>query len=103
MRVVREHRRIQLRFAAELLDALRDLVRMLLLFLGVLEKLRLHRLRVNPRRHEVVKFVPQHAHELRRERLVQDGDGLLAIETIVLRHGAVGDVLPCAIAKLLDL
>ncbi len=99
----REHRRIHLRLAAELLDAFGDLIRVLLFVLRVLEEFVTYGLRVNPRRHEVVKLVAQDADELRRQRLVEDGHRLVAIELVVLGHRAVGDVLASALANFLKL
>ncbi len=71
VRVAGEHRGIHLRLAAQLLDALGDLIGVFLLFVRMFEELFLHGLRVNPRGHEVVKLVAQNADELGRERLVE--------------------------------
>ena len=57
--------------AAELRDALGDLVGVLLLVVGVLEELGRHALGVDALRHEVVALVAQHADDLGGERLVQ--------------------------------
>ena len=70
--------RVQVRLAAELRDPLGDPVRVLLLGARVLEKLVSDGARVNPGGHVVVALVAQDAHDLGRERLVQDAQHRLA-------------------------
>ena len=57
--------------SAELHDTLRDLVRVSLLFVRMVEELLGHALRMDAARHEVVAPVAQYAHELGGERIVQ--------------------------------
>src|SRR5207237_9316900 len=61
----------EVRRAAELPDALGDLIGVLLLLLRVLLELLGDALAVDPRSHEVVTPVPQRADDLRGERFVE--------------------------------
>ena len=70
---------------AELHDARRDLVRVRLLLVRVLEELLRDALGVEPARHEVVPLVAQHADELGRERLVQELEHGLAVGAVARR------------------
>ncbi len=68
---LRQRVRIQIGLAAQLHDALRDPIGMLLLLGRVLGELLLDRFRRDALGHEIVPLVAQHAHDLGRERLVQ--------------------------------
>ncbi len=87
--------------AAELRDALRDLVRVTLLLVGVGQELLRHRLRVDTAGHEVVAAVAQHAHDLGGQRVVEQANHRLAIAAITLGHGAIENVLARAAPELL--
>jgi len=69
----------------------------------MLLELRLDGLGVDPGGHEVVEAIAQHADDLGRQRLVQYGNRLLAVELVVLRDSALGDVLAGAFTDFLDL
>src|SRR3954468_10987806 len=88
--------------AAELRDALGDLVGVLLLLLGVLEKFRRHALRVDALRHEVMALVAQRADDLGGERLVQELQHHAAVGVVAGSHRPFGDVLPGTPAQRLD-
>ena len=61
----------EVRLAAELHDALGDLVGVLLLLLRVFEELGLDRIGEHARRHEVMAVVAQHADPFGRQRFVE--------------------------------
>ena len=63
---------IEVGLAAQLDDALGDLVGVRLLLVGVLEELGLHRLGMDAGGHVVVPLVAQDAHDLGGQRVVQD-------------------------------
>src|SRR5262245_12135090 len=79
-----------------------DLIGMGLLLVGVLEELLRHALGVDARGHEIVTSVPQHAYDLRRERLIEQPDHGAAVSPVAGGHGPILDVLPRALSKLLD-
>ena len=85
--------------AAELHDALGDLVGVRLLLVRVVEELLRDALRMNAARHEVVTPVAQHAHELGRERVVEQLEHDAAVGGIARRHRALVDVLARALAQ----
>ena len=72
MAEVGELRRVHLRFAAELLDSLRDALGVLLLLARVLLEFLLYGLRVDSGRREVVELAAERADELGGERLVEN-------------------------------
>jgi hypothetical protein len=47
-------------------------------------------------------FIPEYAHDLSGERFVQKFNYRFAIGGVALGHGAVLDVLPCALAQSFD-
>ena len=80
--------RIEVGLAAELLNALGDLVGVFALCIGVLLEFVAHCHGMNASRHKVVVHVAQHANNLGRERLVQDRDGLIYIAFIGVGYRA---------------
>ncbi len=94
--------RVQIRLTAELRDSLGDLVHVPLLGVRVLEKLLGHAARVDSGRHVVVALVAQDAHDLGRERFVQDAQHRLDVGSIALGHRALLDVGARSPAELLD-
>src|SRR6202011_2453924 len=93
---------IEVRRAAELVDALGDAFGVLALFGGVLRELALGTLARDARRGDAVHRVPQHAHELGGERVLEQVDRLFGIEPVILRERAFVDLLAGAAAQLLD-
>jgi hypothetical protein len=75
---------------------------MSLFLVRMVEKLLGHALRVNAPRHEVVAPVAQDAHELRRQRIVQQLEHDLAVRGIAGGDRAFIDVLPGALAQRRD-
>ncbi len=69
--------RVEIGLAAELLDAFGDFVGVFALGVGVFLELIAHGHGMNAGGHEVVVHVAQHANDLRSQRFVQNGDGLL--------------------------
>src|SRR6185312_15569718 len=96
-------RGVHLRLASELLDALGDAVGVLLFFLRVLQELILDGVGVDSRGHEIMEAIAQHAHQLGSECFVEDGDGLLFVETVVRGHSTLGDLAAGAVTDLLKL
>src|SRR5437773_5272612 len=94
---------IQIRLAAELHNPLRDAVGMILFLRSVLLELLLHRVRAQTLCHEIVTLVAQDAHDLRRERVVQDLDDGIAIGAITRRHCPFLDVRACPLAERCDI
>src|SRR5581483_2691174 len=88
--------------AAELRDALGDLVGVLLLVLRVLQELRSDAFGVDALRREVMALVAQRADDLRGERFVQELQHHAAVGVIAGSHRPLGDVLPGALAQRLD-
>ena len=82
----------EVRGSAQLDDALRDLVRVALFLVRVLEELLGHALGMNPARHEVMATVPQDADEFGRERSIEKLQHGLAVRRIARRDGAFIDV-----------
>ena len=97
----RKTRRVEVGLAAELHDALRDLVGVRLLLVRVLQELGLDRFGVNSLRHEVVALVAQHAHDLGGERLVQDLAHRRRVGSVAGRDRAFLDVLARTLAQRL--
>ena len=62
---------IKIRLAAQLNDAVRYLIRVPLLIIGMLQKLCGHALGVNSRSHKIVALVTQDADNFGGQRLVQ--------------------------------
>src|SRR6185503_16896225 len=85
--------------AAELGDARRDQVGVLLLIVGMLQELGRHALGVDALGHEVVALVPQHADDLGGERLVEELDHHAAVGVVPGSDRAFGDVLPGPLAQ----
>src|SRR5258708_5697185 len=77
--------------AVQLGDALGHPVGVFLFFLGVLQELGLHRLRMDAVGRVVVPLVPQHAHDLGGEHLVQYFHHLLVVALVSGRDGALVD------------
>ena len=75
---------------------------MLLLFAGMLEEFFLDGIGVEPACHEIMALVAQHADKLRRQRLVQHLDHLLAVGLVGAGDGALLDMLARAVADFLD-
>src|SRR6267143_1305856 len=88
-------------YSAWLHDARGDLVGVLLLLAGVLEKLRRHAFGMDAFRHEVMALVAQRADDLGGERLVQELQHHAAVGVIAGSHRPLGDVLPGALAQRL--
>src|SRR4029077_12501443 len=87
---------------SELIDARGQKVEMLSLLLRVLSKLLFHRLAGEPGRAHRVELVAEDAHDLRGHRVVEEGDGVLHLASIVLRDGAFAQMLPRTATNLLD-
>src|SRR5688500_14620333 len=94
--------RLEVGRAAQLGDALRDLVGMLLLVVGVLEELRRHALGVDALRHEVMALGAPRADDLGGERLVEELEDHAAVGVVPGSHRALRDVLPGPLAQRLD-
>src|SRR5438132_5002524 len=94
--------RVQVRLAAELIDPLGEEIEMLLFLLRVLSKLFLDRLAGESGRADGVVLVPKNAHDLRGDRVVQEGDGVLHLAAVVLRDGTFAEMLPRPAPNLLD-
>ncbi|MCY1540815.1 hypothetical protein D9M68_764760 [compost metagenome] len=102
MRAAGEPVRREIGLAAELDDALGDLVGVALLFIGVGQEFFGHALRVRPLRHEVVAAIAQHADDFRGQRVVEQLQHRLAVRRIARGHGTLVDVLAGALAQGLD-
>src|SRR5437016_14135354 len=94
--------RVQVRLAAELIDPLREEIEMLLFPLRMLRELLLDRLAGESGRAHGVELVAEDAHDLRGDRVVQEGDGVLHLAAVVLRDGAFAQMLPSPPPNLLD-
>src|SRR5207245_10483724 len=94
--------RIQVRLAAELIDPLGEEIEVLLFLLRVLSKLFLDRLAGESGRADGVELVAEDADDLRGDRVVQEGDGVLHLAAVVLRDGTFAQVLPSPAPNLLD-
>jgi hypothetical protein len=93
--------RVEVGLAPELHDALGDLVGVRELRIGVLQELGGDRARVDAARHEIVVAIAQDAHELGRQRLVQQLDHLFLVRAVVLGDGALLDMAPRLLAQRL--
>ena len=89
----KQRSRIEVGLAAELLNALGDLVGMLAFGVGMLLELVAHGHGVNAGRHEVVVHVAQHADNLGRQRVVQNRDGLIDVAFIGVGYRAFFNLL----------
>ncbi len=94
--------RREVRLAAQLHYARRDLIGVLLLLVRVLEKLGRDALRMNTARHVVVTLIAQNADKLGRERLVEQLDHRVAVGAVAFRHRAAFYMLARALAQRLD-
>src|SRR5438132_8064173 len=94
--------RVQVRFAAELIDPLGEEIEMLLFLLRVLSELLLDRLAGEPGRADGVELVPEDADDLRGDRVVQERDRILHLAAVVLGDGAFGEMRPSPSPNLLD-
>src|SRR6266568_2379237 len=92
---------VEVRLPAQLVDALADLVGVLLLLAGMGSELPLHRLAMDPLRGDGVELVPQHADQLGRQRVVEELEGGRDVSFVVAGDGAFVHVLPCPPAQLL--
>ncbi len=92
MAAVHEAGRIEVRLAAELHDAIGDGVRVLQLLPGMLQEFLRGDLALEAARHEIVVPVAKDADQLRRQRLVQQLQDLVAIGVIALRDRAFLDM-----------
>src|SRR5687767_2882075 len=90
---------IEIRFALKLNYSLRNLIRMPLLVVGMLQKLRRHTFSMNARRHEVMSLVAQHANDFGRQRLVQKFNYGFAISSIAFGNSAILDMFSGAFAQ----
>ncbi len=99
MRALGQGVRIEIRFAAQLHDALGQLVRVFLFLLRVLQELALHCVGKHALGHEVVAVVAQRAHVFGGKRGIEQLDHLLAIGVVALGDGAVFDALARAGAQ----
>src|SRR5206468_11210811 len=95
--------RIQVRLAAELIDPLGEEIEMFLFFLRVLSELFLDRLAGESGGADGVELVAENAHDLRGDRVVQEGDGVFHLAPVVLRDGAFAQMLPSPTPNLLDI
>src|SRR5437016_2082577 len=95
--------RIQVRLAAELIDPLGEKIEMLLFLLRVLSELFLDRLAGESGGADGVELVAENAHDLRGDRVVQEGDGVFHLAPVVLRDGAFAQMLPSPAPNLLDI
>src|SRR6266404_1167434 len=95
--------RVQVRLAAELIDSLGEEIEMLLFLLRVLSELFLDRLAGESGRADGVELVSKDAHDLRGDRVVQEGDGIFHLAPVVLRDGAFAQMLPSPAPNLLDI
>src|SRR5438874_4928121 len=95
--------RIQVRLAAELIDPLGEKIEMFLFFLRVLSELFLDRLAGESGGADGVELVAENAHDLRGDRVVQEGDGVFHLAPVVLRDGAFAQMLPSPTPNLLDI
>src|SRR5436309_1108895 len=77
-------------------------VGVLLLLLRVLSELFLDRLAGESGRADGVELVAEDAHDLRGDRVVQKGDGVLHLAAVVLRDGTFAEMLPRPAPNLLD-
>jgi len=93
----------EIRLPAQLHDSFRDLIRVLLLFIRMLEKLRRRSLSVDARRHEVVSLVSEHADYSSRQRFVHNPNNRLAIGTVTFGNGAFLDMPPGTLVKRFDI
>src|SRR6266481_5427170 len=94
--------RVQVRLAAELIDPLGEEIEMLLFLLRVLSELLLDRLASEAGRADGVELVAEDADDLRGDRVVQEGDGVLHLAAVVLRDGTFAEMLPSPAPNLLD-
>src|SRR6266404_3808153 len=94
--------RVQVRLAAELIDPLGEEIEMLLFLLRMLSELFLDRLAGESGRADGVELVAEDAHDLRGDRVVQEGDGVLHLAAVVLRDGAFAEMLTSPTPNLLD-
>src|SRR5437870_10414202 len=76
---------------------------MLLFLLRVLSELFLDRLAGESGRADGVELVSKDAHDLRGDRVVQEGDGVFHLAPVVLRDGAFAQMLPSPAPNLLDI
>jgi hypothetical protein len=75
---------------------------MALFFVGVLQKLCGYTFSVDSRGHEVVPFVSQNTHQLSSQRFIEKLDYSFPIRRITLGHGAIFDMLACALTQSFD-
>src|SRR6185503_7718742 len=94
--------RVQVRLATELIDPLGEKVQMLLLFLRVLSEFLLDRLAGDSGRADGVELVAEDTDDLGSDRVVQHCDGVLRVAPVVLRDGALAQMLPSPASNLLD-
>ena len=99
-RTLHQRSRVEIRFAAELLDAFRNFVGVFAFRVGVFLELIAHRHGVDAGGHEVVVHVAQHAYDLRSQRVIQNGDGLFHVTLVGVGYRSVFDFLRCALAYL---
>ena len=90
--------RREIGLAAQLHDARRDLVGVTLLFVRMIEEFLRNALRVDAARHEVMTAVTQDAHELGRQRVVEELEDHFAVGGIPCRDGTLLDALAGTLA-----
>src|SRR6266567_4445839 len=84
-------------------DPLGEKIEMLLFLLRVLSELLLDRLAGESGGADGVELVAENAHDLRGDRVVQEGDGVFHLAPVVLRDGAFAQMLPSPAPNLLDI
>ena len=93
---------VEVRLAVQLGDSFRDLVGMLLFFMGVFKELFCDRLGMNSAGHIVVAFITQNADQFGGQSLVEDANHRLPVCAIVFRDSAVLHVQPGAATYFLN-
>ena len=91
----------RLRVSRHFLQEIREVVGMLLLFVGMREKFPGDGLRVEPACHEVMSPVPQDADDLGGECVIEKPQYVLAIGALPRSDRALVDVLTRPLAQLL--
>src|ERR1700682_2770295 len=101
-RAGRQAVRVEIGLSAELIDALRDLLHVIGLVLGVLREFRFHTLAGNARGSHGMHGVAEHAYDFGGEHGLQNLDGFFHIALIGEGHPAGRDIFSRALAQGLD-
>ena len=88
----------EIRRAAQLHDALRDLVGMSLFFVRMVEKFLSDTLRMNAACHEMMTPVAQYTHEFRCQRIIEQLEYDFAVRGVARCNGPLIEVLASALA-----